>query len=327
MQKYMQVRRAAGVHSDYLFPRQDGDGMAKSTPCSLVQKAVQSANEFAAAGGEGTEKWGPPSAYGSHSMRRGGVTEARNSGVDMLEIQRHGRWVSAAVWGYVGPTQGQKLSVTRNLFGRRQEQERGGAEATSVSPRSSSLSTSELAEQWVQRRHSQLQRLATVVESSIIPAAAGGPDPSTVESRRQLLLTPKKTPRKRQRLSGSAAAAAEVAQGPATPKRSPMSASGKRRKRKRVEEEEEEEEERQERQAAAKEREEEQELELLQMEEWNAECGEAVSPVPASVVATGVCLSPVPEEKEQTQPAPVSSPPPARRTRGALRAAASAAGM
>lgn len=325
MQRYMQTRRAAGVHSDYLFPRQDGGGMAKSTPCSLVQKAVQSANEFAAARGEGSEKWGPPTAYGSHSMRRGGVTEARNSGVDMLEIQRHGRWVSAAVWGYVGPTQGQRLAVTRNLFGRRkEEEERGATETAGVSPHGISVSTSELAGQWLQRRRSQLKRLAHVVETSSIPAA-GGTDPPTGEggSRQLLLLTPKKTPRKRQRLS-AAGAELEACRSPVTPKKTPMSAGSKRRKRKR-EEEEEREEEREERQAAAREREEEQELELLQLEEWNAECGEAVSPRSPPVAAVGACLSPVPEEKEQTQLPPVSSPPPARRTRNALRAAAAAA--
>src|SRR5690242_4137682 len=93
-----------------------GKTVGSTTPGGVVQQTVKEANELAFQTEGVQEKWGPPSAYGSHSMRRGGVTEARLNGVDMLDIQRHGRWASAAVWGYVGPTLEQPLGVTRNMF-------------------------------------------------------------------------------------------------------------------------------------------------------------------------------------------------------------------
>ena len=114
--RYMRARKLAGISSEFLFPKKDGLALAKTTPCSLLQKAVESVNTYAAAQGEVELKWGAPDSYGSHSLRRGGVTEARRSGADMVEIQRHGRWKSLAVYGYIGPTEQQKLSVTRNLF-------------------------------------------------------------------------------------------------------------------------------------------------------------------------------------------------------------------
>ena len=90
--------------------------MAKSTPCGIVQRLVADANRVAMLEEGVEEKWGAPELYGSHSLRRGGVTEARASGVEMLEIQRHGRWKSMAVWGYVGPTDAQRRQVTANIF-------------------------------------------------------------------------------------------------------------------------------------------------------------------------------------------------------------------
>ena len=137
LMRYQAALQRANVNSEYLFPTSTGGGMARSTPCGIVQNAVGAANDRAAvaavtatvmpawqchwsaaasAGRARVEKWGAPSTYGSHSMRRGGVTEARKSGVDMLEIQRHGRWTSMAVWGYVGPTTQERLGVSRNLF-------------------------------------------------------------------------------------------------------------------------------------------------------------------------------------------------------------------
>lgn len=119
LQRYMLARDRAGVKSDLLFPAKDGTALAATTPCSLVQKLVQMANEWAQAkhgAAMGKCVWGAPSEYGSHSLRRGGVTEARKSGVDMLAIQRHGRWKSLAVLRYVGPEFEQRLGVTRNLF-------------------------------------------------------------------------------------------------------------------------------------------------------------------------------------------------------------------
>lgn len=117
LERYIQARNRAGVVTEYLFSKKDGGAMAKSTPCGIVQRMVEQANNIALREEGIEEKWGAPDVYGSHSLRRGGVTEARASGVDMLEIQRHGRWKSMAVWGYVGPTDAQRLMVTANIFG------------------------------------------------------------------------------------------------------------------------------------------------------------------------------------------------------------------
>ena len=117
LERYIQARNRAGVVTEYLFPKSDGGAMAKSTPCGIVQRMVEQANTIALREEGIEEKWGSPDVYGSHSLRRGGVTEARASGVDMLEIQRHGRWKSMAVWGYVGPTDAQRWLVTANIFG------------------------------------------------------------------------------------------------------------------------------------------------------------------------------------------------------------------
>ena len=116
LQAYLRSRLAAGIVSDFLFAKDDGSALARSTPCGIVQKLVSVANERAQRLEGVTDKWGPVGAYGSHSMRRGGVTEARASGVDMLDIQRHGRWVSGAVYGYVGPTNEQRSGVTERMF-------------------------------------------------------------------------------------------------------------------------------------------------------------------------------------------------------------------
>ena len=92
LERYIQARNRAGVVTEYLFPKNDGGAMAKSTPCGIVQRMVEQANIIAMREEGIEEKWGSPDVYGSHSLRRGGVTEARANGVEMLEIQRHGRW-------------------------------------------------------------------------------------------------------------------------------------------------------------------------------------------------------------------------------------------
>ena len=117
LERYIQARIQAGVVSEYLFSKKDGLAMARSTPCGIVQRMVEQANQAAIREEGIDEKWGSPELYGSHSLRRGGVTAARASGVEMLEIQRHGRWSSMAVWGYVGPTHSQRRQVTANVFG------------------------------------------------------------------------------------------------------------------------------------------------------------------------------------------------------------------
>jgi Phage integrase family len=116
LRQYLQMRQTAGIESAFVFSTKNGTVMAKSTPCGIVQRLVENANQLVAKKTGTTDRWGPSKSYGSHSLRRGGVTEARRNGADMLEIQRHGRWKSAVVWDYVGPTVEQRLSVTRQLF-------------------------------------------------------------------------------------------------------------------------------------------------------------------------------------------------------------------
>ena len=91
--------------------------MSSSTPCGIVQRAVKQANAEAEAGGFGVDRWGDPEAYGSHSLRRGGVTTARANGVSMLDIQKHGRWKSLTVFSYVGTTAAEQLAVTNSFLG------------------------------------------------------------------------------------------------------------------------------------------------------------------------------------------------------------------
>lgn len=116
LRQYLTMRQAERVKSDFLFCTVSGDEMSRNTPCAIVKKQVETVNDAHEKMTGVSEVWGPSKEYGSHSLRRGGVTEARMSGVDMLEIQRHGRWKSAVVWNYVGPTVQQQMSVTRSLF-------------------------------------------------------------------------------------------------------------------------------------------------------------------------------------------------------------------
>ncbi len=98
------------------FGQRDGQALAAATPNFLVQTAVNDANlRWRKDTGE-AQHFGAPEEYGSHSMRRGGVTLARDSGVSMLDIQRHGRWKSLLVFNYVGRTLEQQLAVTATLM-------------------------------------------------------------------------------------------------------------------------------------------------------------------------------------------------------------------
>ena len=134
LQRYVEAGIRRGVVSEYLFSKKDGSAMSKSTPCGIVQRMVGAANQAAMRTEGIEEKWGSPDDYGSHSLRRGGVTEARASGVDMLEIQRHGRWRSMAVWGYVGPTEAERRRVTANVFSAEVHKKSMSAPNTPVKP-------------------------------------------------------------------------------------------------------------------------------------------------------------------------------------------------
>jgi site-specific recombinase XerD len=114
--RYLAVVKAAGVESERFFPTVSGSAMSSSTPCPIVQQAVRNANALSMKAGYGEERWGDPLDYGSHSMRRGGVTTARANGVSMLDIQKHGRWKSLTVFSYVGTTPAEQLAVTNGFL-------------------------------------------------------------------------------------------------------------------------------------------------------------------------------------------------------------------
>jgi site-specific recombinase XerD len=72
IQAYLQLRAqamavAGNEDKQFLFPTEKGERMSNVTPCGIVQRAVEKRN---AEGGA----WGDPMEYGSHSLRRGGVT-------------------------------------------------------------------------------------------------------------------------------------------------------------------------------------------------------------------------------------------------------------
>lgn len=114
--RYTKVLDEHAGGAEVLFPKVDGGAMAPGTPCGIVQRAVREANDEAERQGCGAERWGDPDTYGSHSLRRGGVTTARANGVSMLDIQKHGRWKSLTVFSYVGTTPAEQLAVTNSFL-------------------------------------------------------------------------------------------------------------------------------------------------------------------------------------------------------------------
>lgn len=105
-----------GVESEFCFPKHGGGELSSKTPCRLVQAAVEAANTRAEVAGRGASYWGDPREYGSHSLRRGGVSAARANGTSMLDIQRHGRWKSLTVFSYVGQSEEERLAVTQQFL-------------------------------------------------------------------------------------------------------------------------------------------------------------------------------------------------------------------
>jgi integrase len=129
--RYLDARKLAGVESVWLFALIDGGAMAKSTPNHVLKSAIERANREAEARQLGAFRWGPPEAYGSHSLRRGGVTLARANGVSMLDIQKHGRWKSLTVFAYVGTTESERVAVTESFL-RLVEEQQAPAESAAV---------------------------------------------------------------------------------------------------------------------------------------------------------------------------------------------------
>jgi integrase len=58
-----------------------------------------------------------PKGYGSHSLRRGGTTEAMRNKVRTHVLKRHGRWASDAVYMYMVDDVAAKLQVSRAVLG------------------------------------------------------------------------------------------------------------------------------------------------------------------------------------------------------------------
>ncbi len=112
----LKASHRVGKPTDAFFSQLDGMPLAVATPNHIVKNAVNDENQrWQRATGE-EQHFGSHDEYGSHSMRRGGVTLARDSGVSMLDIQRHGRWKSLLVFDYVGRTLEQQLAVTAKLM-------------------------------------------------------------------------------------------------------------------------------------------------------------------------------------------------------------------
>lgn len=117
LRAYIGAATAAGMNDKRpMFPTEQGEFMKPSTPCGIIQRIIQSVNEVWAASTNREHYWGEPKEYGSHSMRRGGVTTARENGVPMLDIQRHGRWRSLSVFDYVGLSTEDKLVVSNKFL-------------------------------------------------------------------------------------------------------------------------------------------------------------------------------------------------------------------
>jgi hypothetical protein len=120
MKRYLVVRQTRvdtgeleGGPLAWLFPQRNGEQLSSSTPTGIVQRTIASVNDAAFEATGVMNKWGEEGEYGSHSLRRGGVTVARSNGVSMLDIQRHGRWKSLVVFSYVGSSEAEKLAVTQ----------------------------------------------------------------------------------------------------------------------------------------------------------------------------------------------------------------------
>jgi hypothetical protein len=77
--------------------------LAATTPNHILKAALVSINV-------------DPRPYGSHSLRRGGVTTAVAAGVAMHVTVRHDNWKSNAVFAYVTDTVQQRLLVSRAIL-------------------------------------------------------------------------------------------------------------------------------------------------------------------------------------------------------------------
>jgi len=79
-------------------------GLAAATPNAIIKSLLVSINV-------------DPNRYGSHSLRRGGVTAAVAAGINILVLARHGNWRSEAIYAYVSQSMYQRLSVSHAILG------------------------------------------------------------------------------------------------------------------------------------------------------------------------------------------------------------------
>jgi site-specific recombinase XerD len=167
----------AGDGATALFPTRGGTTMNNTTPCGIVQRAVQLANEASEQNHHGAERWGKPAEYGSHSMRRGGVTAARANGVPMLDIQRHGRWKSLTVFSYVGATDQERVQVTSAFLRsyeekivQRQAQEINAASVTAAAAAAAAASSAQVEHALGLSGKQQLDMLLAAGVDVVMPA-------------------------------------------------------------------------------------------------------------------------------------------------------------
>lgn len=108
MQQYLAATApqstAAGMNiNSVLFPKEDGGKMSRATPNHRFQHWLRVI---------GVED---ATAYGFHSLRAGGATDAVRAGVSEREIKIHGNWRSNAVQLYMRPGQEEKLAASSAL--------------------------------------------------------------------------------------------------------------------------------------------------------------------------------------------------------------------
>lgn len=104
---YASLYPRAGAPFVFLSVKKGHRRLASTTPARVILECLRAIGV-------------DPAPYGSHSLRRGGVTAAVAAGVQMHVIARHGNWRSNAVFAYVSDTVLQRLAVSRALIGGRQ---------------------------------------------------------------------------------------------------------------------------------------------------------------------------------------------------------------
>jgi integrase len=98
---HCKTRRSAThvFHSSFLEPKK----LSPKTPNSIFKRWLKAIGV-------------DPRPYGSHSLRRGGVSAAAAAGIRTHVLKRHGRWKSDAVYLYIVDPTTQVLSVTKTLL-------------------------------------------------------------------------------------------------------------------------------------------------------------------------------------------------------------------